>query len=301
MSTVHINVGGKLFTSTKDTFSKCAYFAGLFATGEPEDIPFVDRPSTGFKHVLYYLQDDRYPFPIEFALELDFYGVPYPKYSQMRKKDVVNVFVAGEKFTVKAHHLMKNSPYFEKKLSQLYVGADLRLRESAKTFSHFLQRIYDRKHYIPIEYKEEFEKYQGPAIEWAEDTVVTHLVSGTESYTRYSVLAKIPFLTDWLATGFVPEINVPIKAWQNITNHLSLGYPALLSYYEWYEELKVVPVGWYRVVYNRCPASGCNTILKCIVEKRFISHLSPPQHCEKHGCTKCNEYAKMNNLCLNHQ
>ena len=85
MSLVQVSVGGKLFTSTKETLAKCAYFEGLLSTGDVENTLFVDRPSSGFKHVLYYLQDDHYLFPLKFKLELDFYGVPYPKYLQERK------------------------------------------------------------------------------------------------------------------------------------------------------------------------------------------------------------------------
>lgn len=301
MSAVQVNVGGKLFTSTKDTLCKCAYFAGLFATGNPEDIPFVDRPSSGFKHVLYYLQDDRYSFPLQFSLELDFYGVPYPKYSLMRKNDLINILVTGEKFSVKASRLMKNSPFFEKKLSQLYAGADLRLRESAKAFSHFLQRIYDHEHYIPIEYKTEFEKYKGPAIEWTPDTTVTHLVNGTKVYTPYHILVNIPYLKSWLETGFVPHLNIPLKAWQNIIDYLCCSYPALLSHYRWYEKLKVIPSVWHRVDYRQCPTVGCNRTLKRIIGKDLLAYDSGPQFCNEHACALCCERAVKNKLCAKHQ
>ena len=301
MSVTQVNVGGKLFTTTKDTLSKCEYFAGLLAIEAKEEVPFVDRPGTGFKHILYYLQDDRYPFPMQFSLELDFYGVAYPKYSQMRTKDKVNIFASGEKFTVHAGRLMKGSPYFEKKLSQLYVGADFHIRGSAKGFSHLMRRIHDRNHYIPYKYKEEFEKYQGPSIVWTPDTLVSHLVDGTKVYTVYSVLAKIPYLTDWLTLGFVTNLKVQIKAWTNIVNHLRDNSPALLRYQRWYESLQVVPVEWYRITYQRCPGMDCIINAKRIVCNNIISYECSPQYCYNHGCRKCPLKAFQNGLCKNHQ
>ena len=120
---MQVNVGGKIFTSTKDTLSKCAYFSGLLLTLHAEEIPFVDRPSTAFEHVLYYLQDDYYLFPLKFKLELDFYGVPYLKYSQARK-------------TMWSRSLLEERS-LRSRLTDLYIEG------TAKGFAHLLRRVLD--------------------------------------------------------------------------------------------------------------------------------------------------------------
>lgn len=44
-----------------------------------EDDIFIQRSPMLFKHVLAYIIDDMYPYPVEYYSELDFYGINYDK------------------------------------------------------------------------------------------------------------------------------------------------------------------------------------------------------------------------------
>ena len=76
---IKINIQGTIFETTETTLKKINYFKYLFEDTNItiNDIPFVDRPSHIFKHVLAYVIDDKYNYPMKYASELDFYDVNY--------------------------------------------------------------------------------------------------------------------------------------------------------------------------------------------------------------------------------
>lgn len=80
MATVTLNVGGKIFITTKDTLNRSAYFAALLSHkwSETCDKPiFIDRSPTGFKHVLDFLRDNQYRVPAKYEYELIYYQIEY--------------------------------------------------------------------------------------------------------------------------------------------------------------------------------------------------------------------------------
>lgn len=81
--TIQLNVGGKIFETTKDTLQQSTYFASLLSrwTFDNNTPYFIDRSNVIFEHVLCLLRDPSYLFPYEYANELDFYGIKYDENS----------------------------------------------------------------------------------------------------------------------------------------------------------------------------------------------------------------------------
>ena len=73
-NTIKLNVGGTPFETSRDKLMKCPLFAGMLSdiqyTGEPI---FIDRSPHIFKHILAYLRDPSYPYPIRYVNELKYF------------------------------------------------------------------------------------------------------------------------------------------------------------------------------------------------------------------------------------
>nr|QBK86314.1 MAG: BTB family protein [Marseillevirus LCMAC102] len=77
---LNINVGGKIFTTTKSTLcDKSGFFAALFNYSELKHSGFIDRDPTGFKHILRFLRDSNYLIPDKWLFELEFYQIAIQK------------------------------------------------------------------------------------------------------------------------------------------------------------------------------------------------------------------------------
>jgi len=77
MPPISINVGGRIFTTSRETLAFSPYFSSLFDRWDTEksgDI-FIDRDPDGFKHVLRLLREPTYNFPSKWKAELLFFGV----------------------------------------------------------------------------------------------------------------------------------------------------------------------------------------------------------------------------------
>ncbi len=74
---VTINVNGKIFQTTKSTIIRSEYFRNLFNDTEIQDTIYLDRSSTIFYHVLEYLRDPQYHYPVKYMEELKFYLITY--------------------------------------------------------------------------------------------------------------------------------------------------------------------------------------------------------------------------------
>ncbi len=66
---ITLNVGGKQFQTDKAILMKSPYIANLLEGTEL----FIDRSPSVFKHVLEYLRDSSYLYPIKYQKELEFY------------------------------------------------------------------------------------------------------------------------------------------------------------------------------------------------------------------------------------
>jgi BTB/POZ domain/Hint-domain len=78
MNKIKLNVGGRLFETTKETLQNSEYFVSLLTRwNNDEEIKFIDRSGKVFEHVLLFLQEPSYNYPDKYLFELDFYGITY--------------------------------------------------------------------------------------------------------------------------------------------------------------------------------------------------------------------------------
>lgn len=79
---IKLNVGGVVFETSKDVLNKSAYFKTMLEDCDhtSDNIIFVDRSAHIFKHVLAYLRDDTYLYPIKYEKELQYFLINYTKF-----------------------------------------------------------------------------------------------------------------------------------------------------------------------------------------------------------------------------
>lgn len=80
MATIKLNVGGKIFETTRSTLCKSQYFDILLSgkfNDTQKDVIFIDRDSDIFKHVLRLLRNPLYEYPRKYNSELDYYMIDY--------------------------------------------------------------------------------------------------------------------------------------------------------------------------------------------------------------------------------
>ena len=78
MTTVIINVCGKIFETDLTTITKAQLFKNVIDdTGIPDKPIFINRSPKLFEHVLAYLIDSEYPFPLKYQSELKYFLIDY--------------------------------------------------------------------------------------------------------------------------------------------------------------------------------------------------------------------------------
>jgi hypothetical protein len=82
---IKLNVQGKIFETTYDTITKIPYFKNMFEDVNQKSIEpiFIDRSPQLFKHILAIATDSFYPYPAQYAFELDYFLID---------KSTVNLF-----------------------------------------------------------------------------------------------------------------------------------------------------------------------------------------------------------------
>lgn len=244
---------------------------------------FVDRSATLFEHVLAYMRDPKYPFPIKYIYELDFYGVAYPKYN-LDTSDTIKINTNGTIFEVQAAKLMKGSNHLFKLISNLYVGQILYLDVSPKCFKHILSRIYDSSHVIPIKYMKESQIYSVQKLTLHNHTTFKFHVSGRQYKLSYKILCRIPVINNKiLKCDSVNGIElVSTEAFDNILRYLNGGF-CDEKYQNEYELLGLKPNSYYRENYVRCKDGDCNNILRNYVSADAKTVIGPI-YCCLHRC-----------------
>lgn len=76
---IKLNVQGSIFETSKEILLQSSFFENLFNDCEIPEILFINRSAKLFEHVLAFLTDNRYPYPIKYAYELDYYLIPFDK------------------------------------------------------------------------------------------------------------------------------------------------------------------------------------------------------------------------------
>ena len=78
MTTITINVCGKIFETDLITITKSVLFKNVIDdTGIPDKPIFINRSPKLFEHVLAYIIDENYPFPMKYRSELDYFLIDY--------------------------------------------------------------------------------------------------------------------------------------------------------------------------------------------------------------------------------
>ena len=95
MNTIKLNLSGRIFETTKENVLKIPYFNNMIIDCDNNNIDtiFVNRSGSLFKHVLAYVIDDTYPYPLIYFNELDYYGIIYDKnklYDCDKQFDIIN-------------------------------------------------------------------------------------------------------------------------------------------------------------------------------------------------------------------
>ena len=77
---ITINVCGKIFKTDLETITKSELFKNMIDdVGAPTEEIFINRSPALFEHVLAYLIDQQYPFPLKYEAELKYYLIDYDR------------------------------------------------------------------------------------------------------------------------------------------------------------------------------------------------------------------------------
>lgn len=294
-----VEVGGKPFSVPRELLLKSVYFEGLLATN-PEQI-VVQRSRYGFRHVLEFLYDDTYPVPKKHLRELDFYGVPYPRYSAERDDDV-KVYVHGEKFKLLAKHLILNSKYFAEELPRLYVGQDLHLDRSPEGFRHALTRMSDCHYVIPFDYREERKFYGVQEIVWLDTTFVT-ITCDTEYQLTYKQVCESPYLKSLLDKyESLPFFHCTRKQFERVVHYLKQQSRIPLECdRNVYELLQLEHDRYYIESWEPCCAGHCKGLIKVLRCPDGWVSLTNRYYCPVHTCNLCkNQKESGSSYCTEH-
>ncbi len=79
MNKTKLNVGGREYNIPIDILNKIPYFTKDSNLTLKDDEIFISRSPLIFEHVISYVLDLKYPFPVEYSYELDFYNIEYDK------------------------------------------------------------------------------------------------------------------------------------------------------------------------------------------------------------------------------
>lgn len=73
---INIDVGGKIFRTTKKTLCNCTYFNAMFNrfNNDSQDI-FIDRSPEAFKHILSFLRNNSYIIDDKYSHDIIFFGI----------------------------------------------------------------------------------------------------------------------------------------------------------------------------------------------------------------------------------
>lgn len=96
-----VNVGGRIFTTTKDTLRKCDFFKALLDNTKDEIEVFIDRDSDAFVHILRHLRNPDYLIPEEWASEWEFY---HPQCPDRKTEESVKKFNTDD--GMKMYHVL---------------------------------------------------------------------------------------------------------------------------------------------------------------------------------------------------
>jgi hypothetical protein len=89
---ITLDLCGRIFKISPTTVKKIPYINNMIeACGDDNNnLPiFIERPPHIFDHVIAFVIDPFYPYPKEYAYELDFYDIEYDKNNLYNKLSIV--------------------------------------------------------------------------------------------------------------------------------------------------------------------------------------------------------------------
>lgn len=86
---INLNVSGKKYEISREVLSRSQLFAGLLADCPHDNKIMIERSPKLFEHVLAYLFDNKYPYPMKYYPELDYYLISYEKSSLYDANDKI--------------------------------------------------------------------------------------------------------------------------------------------------------------------------------------------------------------------
>ncbi len=72
---IQLNVGGKIFMTSKATLIKSPYFENYFNCNQIKNNILIDRDPVAFEYVLHVLKNPNYEIPEQYISELGLYGI----------------------------------------------------------------------------------------------------------------------------------------------------------------------------------------------------------------------------------
>lgn len=91
MAMFTVNVGGRVFHTTKETLRQSEFFRNIFEDCESEMNLFVDRSPDNFHQVLEFLRDRHYRFPSHLDYELKYYLIPFSSKELYKAGDIEKI------------------------------------------------------------------------------------------------------------------------------------------------------------------------------------------------------------------
>ena len=278
---IEIQVRHKRFIIPSSLVAKSSYLSTNYGV--------IDRSAMIFKHVLEYLYDQTYPYPIEHLDELQYYGIDYPKYS-VERADMVTIINYG---AFRANILMAGSTYLHQELSKLYVGESLNIECSSKAVKHILRRILDAHYVIPYEHIDEAKFFGVQKLTLTDKTMMKINVSGVIFEVEANILCKIPLFEKQIEEdGAVkPIMNVYYsadspKGLVDVINYVTGNYYPNYKYVRLYSYLGLYPTNFVNVAYEKC--RQCMSIVKKYISSNGDWNWGYSAYCRLHRCYLCN-------------
>ena len=93
MSTITISVSGKIFVIDLETITKSNLFKNIIDDiGIPTSTLFINRSPKLFEHVLAYLIDENYPYPLKYQSELKYFLIDFdPNTLYDQSKNIISI------------------------------------------------------------------------------------------------------------------------------------------------------------------------------------------------------------------
>jgi hypothetical protein len=220
---IKLNVGGTTFEVLRMTLCDSEYFKNLL-----DDIPlndeslFIDRDPNIFKHILNYLRDPFYAYPLEYVYLLDYYLI---KHNFIQ---IITIQTSDKTFKT-TQKVLTESPYFRDLFKKQAITPIIFIDTSGEVFEHVLEYLQNHRYPIPKDFVYALELYGiHHNIATPEEYSMKINVGGTIFEMSESISDKIPRLRYLYANkndmvydkNNVPFVDGSPKVFKHILEHM---------------------------------------------------------------------------------